>query len=129
QAAEKAPLGPAADLLRDLEMAAAIVNRARRRLAGAVSLELDRQPCAAAQRQIERIQNELHRIGERIIPEKDPHVESSTTHHDSGTEHEGGEQTRDRAGAEDLAGGSPPSPAIEIHRGAGTAPGGEGRTL
>jgi len=129
QAAEKAPPGPAADLLRDLEMAAVIVNRARRRLAGAAALELDRQPCESAQRQIERIQNELRRIGEKIVPEKDPHVESSPTHHDSGTEHAGREQTRDRAGAEDLAGSSSPSPAIEIHRGAGTAPGREGRTL
>jgi ParB/RepB/Spo0J family partition protein len=129
QAQEKAPAGPAAELIRDLEMVAAIVNRAHRRLAGAAALELDRQPCEAAQRQIERIQNELRRIGEKIVPEKESDVESSTTHHDSGTEHEGREQTRDRAGAEDLAGGCAQRPAIELHHSAGTAPGRESRTL
>ena len=129
QAQEKAPAGSETELLRDLEMIAAIVNRAHRRLAGATALELDRQPCEAAQRQIERIQNELRRMGEKILPEKNPHVESSTTHHDSGTEHEGREQTRDRAGAEDLAGGGAQRPAVELHRGAGTAAGREGRTL
>src|SRR6476469_547408 len=36
QAEEKAPAGTGADLLRDLEMVVAIVNRAQRRLAGAV---------------------------------------------------------------------------------------------
>ena len=42
QAQEKAPAGTAAELLRDLEMVAAIVNRAQRRLAGAAATELDR---------------------------------------------------------------------------------------
>jgi ParB family chromosome partitioning protein len=129
QAQQQAPSGVAAELLRDLEMVAAIVNRAHRRLAGAAALELDRQPCAAAQRQIERIQNELRRMGEKVLPEKNPHVESSATHHDSGVEHEGREQTRDCEGAEDLAGGGAQRPAVEFHRGAGTAPGREGRTL
>jgi ParB family chromosome partitioning protein len=129
QAQQQAPTGVATELLRDLEMVAAIVNRAHRRLAGAAALELDLQPCEAAQRQIERIQNELRRIGEKIVPEKESDVESSATHHDSGTEHEGREQTRDRAGAGDLAGGGAPSPAVELHGRAGTAPGREGRTL
>ena len=42
QAQEKAPAGTGAELLRDLEMVAAIVNRAQRRLAGAAATELDR---------------------------------------------------------------------------------------
>ena len=42
QAQEKAPAGTGAELLRDLEMVAAIVNRAHRRLAGAAATELDR---------------------------------------------------------------------------------------
>ena len=42
QAQEKAPAGTGAELLRDLEMVVAIVNRAQRRLAGAAATELDR---------------------------------------------------------------------------------------
>ena len=129
QAQPLAPSGPAAELIRDLEMVAAIVNRAHRRLAAAAALDLDRQLCEGAQRQIERIQNELRRMGEKILPEKNPHAESSTTHHDSGTEQQGCEQTRDRAGAEDLAGGGAQRPAVEFHYRAGTAPGRESRTL
>ena len=41
QPQEKAPSGAGAELIRDLEMVAAIVNRAHRRLAGAAALELD----------------------------------------------------------------------------------------
>src|ERR1700736_4777463 len=61
QAQEKAPARTGAELLRDLEMVVAIVNRAQRRLAGAGVTDLDRQQCEAAQRQIERIQKQLHR--------------------------------------------------------------------
>jgi DNA-binding CsgD family transcriptional regulator len=55
QAQEKAPAGTGAELLRDLEMVAAIVNRAHRRLTGAAA-ELDGQQGKAARYQIERIQ-------------------------------------------------------------------------
>src|SRR5438105_1114920 len=91
QAQEKAP-GPegtptGAELLRDLEMVVAIVNRAQRRLAGAAATELDDQQSKAARYQIERIQKQLCRIDEDIQREKKPHVEPSATDHDSGTEH------------------------------------------
>src|SRR5437762_2313868 len=97
QAQEKAPAGvppgPGAELIRDLEMAVAIVNRAQRRLAGAAAAELDHQQSKAARHQIERIQNQLRRIDEEIQPEKKTHVEPSATHHDSGTECAASEQT------------------------------------
>jgi hypothetical protein len=133
QAQEKAP-GPegtptGAELLRDLEMVSAIVNRAQRRLAGAAVTDLDRQQCEAARCQIERIQKQLHRIDEEIHPEKKPHVEPSATHHDSGTECEASEQTRDRTGDGDLPRGGTQSPALELHRRAGVAASGESRTL
>jgi ParB family chromosome partitioning protein len=51
----------------------------------------------------------------RILPEKKPHVEPSATHHDSGTECAGSEQTRDRAGAGNLPRGGAQSPALELH--------------
>jgi len=128
QAQEKAPAGTGAELLRDLEMVVAIVNRAQRRLAGAAAAELDEQQSKGARHQIERIQSQLRRIDEEILPEKKLHVEPSATHHDSGTEHAGSEQTGDRAGAGDLARGGTQSPAIQLDRGAGGAPDREGRT-
>jgi ParB family chromosome partitioning protein len=129
QAQEKAPTGTGAELLRDLEMVAAIVNRAQRRLAGAAATELDDQQSKAARHQIDRIQSQLRRIDEEIQPEKKPHVEPGATHHDSGTEHAGSGQTGDRAGDGDLARGGTQSPAIQLDRSAGTAPAREGRTL
>ena len=127
-AQEKAPSGTGAELLRDLEMVVAIVNRAQRRLAGAAATELDDQQAKAARHQIERIQSQLHRIGEEILPEKKPHVEPSATHRDSGTEREASEQTGDRASVGDLARGGAQSPARQLQRDAGTTPNREGRT-
>jgi ParB/RepB/Spo0J family partition protein len=129
QAQEKAPAGAGAELLRDLEMVVAIVNRAQRRLAGAAATELDGQQSKAARHQIDRIQRQLHRIDEEVLSEKTPHVEPSATHHDSGTEHAGSEQTGDRAGAGDLARGGTQSPALQLDRPTGTAPNRKGRTL
>jgi ParB/RepB/Spo0J family partition protein len=128
QAQEKAPAGTGAELLRDLEMALAIVNRAQRRLAGAAAAELDHQQAKAARQQIERIQKQLSRIDEEIQPEKEPHVESGTTHHDSGTECAASEQTGDRAGAGDLPRSRTQSPALQLHHRAGTESGPESRT-
>jgi len=129
QAQEKAPAGTGAELLRDLEMVLAIVNRAQRRLAGAAATELDDQQSKAARQQIDRIQRQLHRIDEELLPEKKPHVEPSATHHDSGTECAASGQTRDRAGAGDLPRGGTQSPALELHHRAGVAASGESRTL
>jgi ParB family transcriptional regulator, chromosome partitioning protein len=129
QVQEKAPAGTGGELLRDLEMVAAIVNRAQRRLAGAAPTELDDQQSKAARRQIDRIQKQLHRIDEEILPEKRPHVEPSATRHDSGTECAAREQTGDRAGAGDLPRGGPQSSAIQLDSSSGTAPNREGRAI
>src|SRR5690242_14289995 len=64
QRQEKIPAGPAVELIRDLEMVTAIVNRAHRRLAGAEAVELDYQQRAAARHQIERIAKQLQRVDE-----------------------------------------------------------------
>ena len=129
QTQEKAPAGSGAELLRDLEMVVAIVNRAHRRLAGAAATEVDSQQSKAAQYQIERIQKQLLRIDEAIQPEKKPHVEPSATHYDSGTECTASEQTRDRTGVEDLARGRAQNPARELRHRAGDTASGEGRAL
>jgi ParB/RepB/Spo0J family partition protein len=122
----KATAAPAAELLRDLEMAAAIVNRATRRLAGAA--DMDGQQREAARRQIERMETQLRRLAGRIPQEQEPHVEPSATHHDSGTERPESEQTRDRAGVGNLAFVGTQSSALELHRGPGDRAGRESRT-
>lgn len=128
QTQEKPPTGTAAELLRDLEMVVAMVNRAQRRLTGAAAAKLDHQQSSAARHQIERIQKQLRHIDEEILPEKKPYVEPSATHHDSGTECAASEQTRDRASDGDLARGRAQSSAIEVHRSAGVAAPPESRT-
>ena len=128
QAQEKAPTGAGAELLRDLEMVVAIVNRAQRRLAGAAAIDLDRLQFEAARHQVNRIQKQLHRIDEEILLEKKTHVEPSATHYDFGTECAASEQTRDRAGIGDLPRGRTQSPALELHHSAGVAASGESRT-
>jgi ParB/RepB/Spo0J family partition protein len=129
QAQEQAPAGTGAELLRDLEMVAAIVNRAQRRLAGAAATEVDEQQAKAARYQIERIQKQLHRIDEKIQPEKTPHVEPGTTDHDSGTEGAAREQTRDRTGTGSLPRGRAQSSTIQLDHPAGTASNREGGAL
>lgn len=129
QAQERAPAGTAAELFRDLEMVAAIVSRAQRRLAGAAAAELDQRQCQAARQQIARIEKQLQRMDEKLLPEQEPHVEPSTAHHDSGTERAGSEQARDRAGAGDLPRGSAQSSANQLDRHTGVAASGESRTL
>jgi len=129
QAPAGVPSGPGAELLRDLEMVAAIVNRAQRRLAGAAATEVDDQQAKAARYQIERIQKQLHRIDEEIQSEKKPHVEPGTTDHDSGTECAAREQTRDRTGTGSLPRGRAQSSTIQLDNPAGTASNREGGAL
>jgi hypothetical protein len=105
----------AAEVLRDLEMVAAIVNRTHRRLAGAAAMEMDRQQGEVARQQIARIEKQPQRIDEKFLPEQEAHVEPSATHHDSGTEHAGHGQTRDRAGAGNLPRRGTQSPALHLH--------------
>jgi hypothetical protein len=122
------PSGSGAELLRNLEMIAAIVNRVQRQMTGAAATELDSQQSKAARYQVEHIQKQLHRIGETIPPEEETHVDPSATHHDSGTEHAGIEQTRDRAGVGDLPRRGAQGPPLELHCSTGTATSREGRT-
>jgi ParB/RepB/Spo0J family partition protein len=128
QRQEKAPPGAGAELIRDLEIVTAIVNRAHRRIAGAEAVELNQQQRAAARQQIERIEKQLQRIDEELLPEQ-TYVEPSTTDHDSGTAHPGDGEARDRAGAGDFPRGRTQSSTLELHRRAGVAAPGESRTL
>jgi len=129
QRQEKTPAGPAAELIRDLEMVTAIVNRAHRRLASAECVELDHQQRGAARQQIERIEEQLQRIGQKLVPEQAPHVEPSTTHHDSGAAQARNSETPDLAGAGDFPRGPTQSSALKLHRCPGVAAPGESRTI
>jgi ParB family transcriptional regulator, chromosome partitioning protein len=113
----------------DLEMVAAMVNRAQRRLSGTASDDLDGPQREAVRQQIHRIENQLRRLGEKLPLEQEPHVEPSATHHDSGTARAGSGPTRDRACVGNLPRGPAPSPALQLHRRTGVAAPGEGRTL
>ncbi len=119
---------PAAELLRDLEMVAAIVSRAHRRLANAAAMEMDDQQCQAARRQIEQARYQLQRLAERIDKEQTEHVEPSATDHNSGAEHPGSGQTGNRAGAGHLPRSGAESTAVQRRAGSGDTPAGESRT-
>jgi ParB/RepB/Spo0J family partition protein len=129
QRQENIPAGPTTGLIRDLEMVTAIASRVHRRLAGAEAVELDDEQRAAARQQIDRIEKQLRRIDEKLLPEQAAHVEPGTTYHDSGTAHAGSSETRDRTPDGDLPRGGAPGPALELHRPAGVAAAGESRTL
>jgi ParB family transcriptional regulator, chromosome partitioning protein len=128
QRQEKPPAGPVAELIRDLEMVSAIVNRAHRRLAGMTALELDELQCTAARQRINRIERQLQRIEEKLLPEQ-THVEPSPTDYDSGTAQPGGGETRDRTSVAGLARLGAQSPPLELHGRTGIAAAGEGRTI
>ena len=127
QVEPKATPTPAAELLRDLDMVVSIVNRASRRLAGSVG-EMDRQQLEDARRKIDRARSELNHLTERIAKEQEQHVEPSPTHHDSGTEHAGSDQARDRAHPGNLPSDGAQSSALQLPGRAGASAGREGRT-
>jgi ParB family chromosome partitioning protein len=124
------PTKPAAveQVERDLQMAIAILHRAGRRLAEALP-EMTGEQQKQAQFQIESARRELARMSGRIEKEQEgKHAEPIATIRDSGTEREGGEQTRDRAGAAFVAADRAQSAARQLHQRAGDPTGGESGT-
>jgi len=119
----------AAALARDLEMAAAIVQRANRRLNIALT-EMDGAHLEQAQQKIEQTRRELERMAQRIEKEQtEKDAEQTATHGDSGVERQQNEHPRDRAGAATLAAERTQSGALELHRGPGHRAAGESRAL
>jgi ParB family transcriptional regulator, chromosome partitioning protein len=129
QTESKAQAVGAAELLRDLEMVVAIVNRAHRRLAGAAVMEMDATQCEAVLRQAEQARHQLGRLAERMEKERGAHVEPSAADHDPGAAHTGNRQTGDCASARNLPSDRAQSAAVEGHPSPRTAPTREGRTL
>ncbi|HEX2662496.1 MAG TPA: ParB N-terminal domain-containing protein [Candidatus Acidoferrum sp.] len=128
QRQQKPPAGPAAELMRDLEMILAIVNRVQRRLAGAAALELDERQCSAARQRINRIATQLEGIDKKLRPEQ-THVEPSPTHGDSGAAQAGSGETRDGTSVGSLPCLGAQSPPLELHGRTGSTAAGEGRTV
>jgi ParB family chromosome partitioning protein len=129
QAPAPAPAGPAAELARDLEMAAAILNRATRRLAGAAASELEPAPRQAARQRIERLQGQLQRLAAILPAEQEPHVEPIATDDGPPTARRGSEPARDCPAAGPLAADGAPRVAVQPCRRAGDPPAGEGRAV
>ena len=114
---------------RDLDMAVAILHRANRRLTEAMA-EMTGAQREQTERQIESARRELARMAERIGKEREEkHAEPGAANRDSGTEREGSEPARDRAGAADIALDGAQSGARELPQRAGDPAGGESRTV
>ena len=113
---------------RDLEMAAAILHRANRRLTEAM-VEMNGAQQEQTERRIESARRELARMAERMGKEQAAkHAERGAANRDSGTEHKGSEPARDGARAEGVAPDGAQSPAGELRQRAGDPAGGESRT-
>jgi len=119
----------APELLRDLEMVVAIVNRAHRRLAGAAVTEMDAAQREAVLRQTEQARQQLCRLANRIEKERGANVEPGATDHDPGTAHEGSRQAGDCTSAGNLPSDRAQGTAVEGNRSPGTAPARESRTV
>jgi ParB/RepB/Spo0J family partition protein len=125
------PAKPAAveQVERDLQMAIAILHRASRRLAAAMT-EMNGWQQEQTQGQIESARRELARMAERIGKEQEgKHAEPGTTDRDPGTEREGSEQARDRTRAAVVATDRAQSAPLQLHQRAGDPTGGESGTI
>jgi len=129
QAEPKEATSGTPELLRDLEMVVAIVNRAHRRLAGAAVTEMDAEQREAVLRQTEQARHQLGCLADRIEKERGANVEPSATDHDPGTAHKGSGQKGDCASPGNLASDRAQGTAVEGNRSPGTAPAREGRTV
>jgi ParB/RepB/Spo0J family partition protein len=132
--AEPAVSSPLQELLRDLEMVAAIAHRANRRLRKMHSEfeQLQEEPSELLRHSLALALQELQRLATRIPevrPGKEEHVESESTNHDSGTACAGSEETRDRACAGHLTSECTQGASFQLRAGAGAAACRESRTL
>jgi ParB family chromosome partitioning protein len=119
----------AAQVARDLEMAIAILHRARRRLPEAMTAMNGPQQ-EQLQRHIESARRELNRLAEGMGKEQESkHAEPGATNRDSGTDCQRSEPAGDRERIAAVAVDGAQSPALELHECAGNAAGGESRTI
>ena len=116
-------------VVRDLEMALAILRRVNKQLTEAMS-GMNAGQEKQTQHTIESARRELNRMSERMEKEQEPkHAEPVTTNHDSGTSRPESEPARDRASTETLPPERAQSPQSQLHQRAPNPAGGESRTL
>jgi ParB/RepB/Spo0J family partition protein len=121
------PSSAAEELLRDLTLVVAIINRAGRRLARAAPL-MSNAELESAQHKIESVMRDLTRLSERIEKEHD-HVEPKSTSHDSGAACSGNLETRDCTSPEGISAECPQGPAVELIGIAGSGASRKSRSL
>ena len=129
---QRQPPGPAATeaaaLQRDLEMAAAILQRAGRRLDVALG-EMDGPRLKQAQNKIEQTRRDLARMAQRMEKkQEEEHVGPTAARGDSGDERQGSGHTQDCAHIGPVAEQRTRSAAVEIGRGSDRRAQGEGGT-
>jgi len=119
----------AEQVLRDLEMALAILRRANKQLIQAMA-GMNTGQQKQTQHTIESARRELNRMSERVQTEQEPkHVEPGTTNRDSGTPRQGSEPARDCASVAALAPERAQSPQGQLHQRAPDPTGGESRAI
>jgi len=135
QAAAPPVDSPIQQVLRDLEMIAAIAHRANRRLKAATA-ELERMDQAQneqMQQQLQRTLEELSRLAIAIprqeTPGKEPYAQSTATSRDSGNACPGSQQKGDRSSAGNLSPERAQGHSFQLHRSTPVSAGGESRTL
>ena len=136
EAEPQAAGSPLQELLRDLEMIAAIAHRANRRVSRATSQfeQLDAEQSEQVRHQLDFARQELRRLAARIPQQAKPgkeqeYVESKSASHDSTTACSGSEETRDRAPAGHLSSERAQGASLQLRPGADAPACGESRTL
>jgi ParB family transcriptional regulator, chromosome partitioning protein len=120
---------PASSLERDVGMAVAILERAGRQVAVALT-EMNGPQLDQLQRQLAKAQRELENIQQQTEKERElRHAEPSRTDGNSGTEGQASGRARDRARVAVVAIERAQGVEGEFHRGAGDRAGGESRAL
>jgi len=118
---------PAAEqVVRDLDMALAILRRVNKQLTEAMS-GMNTGQQKQTEHSIESARRELNRMSERI--QKEQHAEPSATNHDSGTSRPESEPARDCTRHETLAPERAQSSQSQLHQRAPDPTGGESRAL
>lgn len=118
---------PASELLNDLEMVAAISQRARRRLASALPLMQGEELDEASQK-LERAICELKGLA-RLIEKEESHVDQKSAGGDFGTARPGSRETTDRPNSGSVAPDGAASYQVAVFGSARDGKGGESRAL
>ena len=115
-------------LMRELEMLGVLARRAARRW-GKGAAQMDPAQRELAELCLAQARADLDRLCKQAERQEQTHAESQTTQRDPGASRKGVHQAQDREGTSDLATNSQGRDRLELVRGAGRVPRGEGRTL